>query len=934
MTKQSSIGCLLFLSLSFLGQTMAYGAEDRITQPVDDTKRVTLAGNFSPKIKMGVDQGSVAPSMEMPYLTLVLRLSAAQQSDLNQLLAHQQDPSSPDFHHWLTPDQYGARFGASQADIDKLSGWLRQHGLTVISTARGMTSLAFRGNAAQIEAAFGVQIHRYSVAGESHYANTASPTIPAAFQGLVSSVSGLHDFRFKPRLRQSRIRPLTQPRNSSNGEHFVVPDDIAAIYDINPLYSAGINGTGQKIAIAGQTDLPLDDIEKYRTTYSLPTNNPTLMLVPGATDPGISRDDLGEADLDVEISGAVARDATILYVYSTDVANISLPYIIDQNLAPIASISYGGCELLNGVGAGVYTQQLVLQANAEGMTVFGPGGDSAATDCADSGAAANYPDIFSLSVDLPASVPQVTAVGGTEFNEGTGTYWSTTNTATGASALGYIPEMVWNDSSTENSQVGGGGGASVLFDKPWWQVATGVPADGVRDVPDVSLAASPDHDGYVFVSDGSVGIVGGTSVSTPEFAAMTALVAEYQMSKGYQTNAALGQINPVLYALQPVSGVFHDITAGNNMVLPCEEEVGCTLPAIGYNAGPGYDLASGLGSVDVNNLASAWHAATVAKTTTSMTLTASSTSISFSEPSTLTATITGTGTPTGEVVFSLVNSLLGTAQVNASGVATLTINGLQLTPDDNNISAQYFGDTTHSGAAAYLNVVVTNTDNDVPSIGGISNAASFTQSYAPGEIISIFGTQLAPATAVGSAPLPALLGGSSVTIGGIAAPIYYSSPTQMNVQIPYGIPAGSTPTVTVTDGYSGVTASNTTVTISAAAPAIFASGGAPVPYTTAAQGQEVYLFITGAGALSPAIANGATPAAGTPISELPAPVGQVTVTVGGVNAQVDFAASPTWAVGTVQINYTIPANAPLGAQPVVVSVGGVASAPTTLTITQ
>jgi len=266
-------------------------------------------------------------------------------------------------------------------------------------------------------------------------------------------------------------------------------------------------------------------------------------------------------------------------------------------------------------------------------------------------------------------------------------------------------------------------------------------------------------------------------------------------------------------------------------------------------------------------------------------------------------------------------------------VASLTISGVQLTSGSNNISAQYFGDTTHSGASAYLNVSITNADTNVPTIGGVSNAASFTQNYAPGEIISVFGTQLASATATGSAPLPLLLGGSSVTIGGVAAPFYYSSPTQMNVQIPYGIPPGSQPTLTVTDGGTLNTAS-ATLTLSATAPAIFASGGAPIPYTTAAQGQEIYLFITGAGALSPAIATGATPAPGTPVSELPAPVGQVSVTVGGVPAQVDFAASPTWAVGTVQINYTIPPNAPLGAQPVVVSVGGVASSPTTLTITQ
>ena len=927
LNKRTSAACLV-VSLSF---AYALRAEDRITQPVDDSKRVPLPGNVSPKIRAGVDKGPVDAAMEMPYLTLLLKLSAAQQSDLNQLLAHQQDPASQEFHRWLTPEQYGARFGASQADLDKLAEWLRQHGLTVKSTERGLTSIAFSGTAGQIENAFGVQIHHYQVGDELRYANTASPTIPAAFQGLVSAVRGLHDFRMKPRLNPSNMRPLTQPRNTQGSSHYMVPDDIATIYDINPLYTAGVNGTGQKIAIAGQTELPLADIATYRSTFGLTANVPTLMLVPGTIDPGVSQNDLGEADLDVEISGAVARDATILFVYSLNVED-SFQYIIDQNLAPFLSISYGGCELENGVAAAVYDQQLVLKANAEGMTVFGPGGDNGATDCAGDNAPGTFPDDFSLSVDLPASIPQVTAVGGTEFNEGSGTYWSTTNTSTGASALSYIPEMVWNDSATDNTASGGGGGLSVLFDKPWWQAGAGVPADGVRDVPDVSLAASGDHDGFLTFSGGSEYIVGGTSVSTPEFAAITALVGEYQMSNGYQTSGALGQINPVLYALQPVSGVFHDITIGNNSVFPCLTQVGCALPAIGYNAGPGYDMASGLGSVDVTNLAKAWHSAAVAKTQTSMTLAVSNPNIAFSGSTVLTATVTG-GSPTGEVVFSLVNSLLGTAALNSSGVASLTISGVQLTSGSNNISAQYFGDTTHSGASAYLNVSITNADTNVPTIGGVSNAASFTQNYAPGEIISVFGTQLASATATGSAPLPLLLGGSSVTIGGVAAPFYYSSPTQMNVQIPYGIPPGSQPTLTVTDGGTLNTAS-ATLTLSATAPAIFASGGAPIPYTTAAQGQEIYLFITGAGALSPAIATGATPAPGTPVSELPAPVGQVSVTVGGVPAQVDFAASPTWAVGTVQINYTIPPNAPLGAQPVVVSVGGVASSPTTLTITQ
>ncbi len=934
MTKQFSAGCLLILSL---GLAQARAAEDRITQPVDDSKRVTLAGNVSPKIKSGVDQGPVDPSMVIPYLTLAFKPSAAQQADLDQLLAHQQDASSPDYHRWLTPEQYGERFGASGGDIAKMSAWLGQHGLVVKSTARGRTSIAFGGSAAQIESAFGVQIHHYLWNGQVRYANTANPTIPAAFEKVVGSISGLHDFRLQPRLKPSNMRPLTQPRNTDQGSHYIVPGDIATIYDINPLYSAGINGTGQKIAIAGQTELPLGDIATYRSTFGLPANVPTLTLVPGTQDPGISENDLGEADLDVEISGAVARNATVIFVYSLNVDD-SFQYIIDQNLAPVLSISYGGCELQTGLSDALFFQGLVQQANAEGMTVFGPAGDNASTDCAgDDDAPGTFPDNFSLSVDFPASCPQVTAVGGLEFNEGAGNYWSATNTpnnANGASALSYIPEMVWNDSGTDDQPSGGGGGLSVLFDKPWWQAGAGVPADGVRDVPDVSLAASGDHDGYLTLSGGSEYIVGGTSVSTPQFAAMTVLVGEYQASKGYQTGQSLGQINPVLYALAPVGGVFHDTTVGNNIVLPCYVESSCALPGIGYSAGTGYDAASGLGSVDVNNLATAWHAAAVAKTQTSMTLGASSTSIAFAGSTVLTATVTGIGaTTSGHVVFSLVNSLLGTAPVNSAVVATLTVSGLLLTSGYNTISAQFQGDSTHSGASAYLNVSITDADNDVPTIGGVTNAASFTEAFAPGEIISVFGTQLAPTTAVGSAPLQALLAGSSVTIGGIAAPLYYSSPTQMNVQIPYGIPVNSTPTLTVTDGGT-LNSYSAGLVVSPTAPAIFVSNSAPVPYTTAAQGQVVYLFITGAGAVTPSIATGATPAADTPVNELPVPVGAVTVTVGGVQATVDFAGMPTWAVGTVQVNYTIPTNAPLGTQPVIVSVGGVASAAATLTITQ
>ena len=331
-------GCLLVLTLSL---AHALRAEDRIILAVDDSRRATLPGSVTPRIQSGTDLGPADPSLDLPYVTLVLKPSSSQQADLDQLLAQQQDPSSPNYHRWLTPEQYADRFGVSQSDIDKIVSWLSQHGLTLKSVARSRNAIAFGGAAGQIGSAFGVQIHRYNVGGELHYANSADPTIPVAFQGAVLAIRGLHDFRLKPRLR-----PSAHPRDNLQGAEQLAPDDIATIYNITPLYNAGIDGSGQKLAIVGQTDIFISDIEQFRRHFNLPVNDPTVILIPGSPDPGVQSNsgDLGEADLDLEFSGAIARNATIYFVNSTYVEN-SLSYAITDNVAPIVSTSYGDCEL-------------------------------------------------------------------------------------------------------------------------------------------------------------------------------------------------------------------------------------------------------------------------------------------------------------------------------------------------------------------------------------------------------------------------------------------------------------------------------------------------------------------------------------------------------------------------------------------------------------
>ncbi len=489
--------------------------QNRITRPVDNSQRVTLNGHVHPAARPENDQGRVSPSLQLSYATLTLAPSAAQQSALDQLLADLQNPASPNYHHWITPEEYAQRFGAPDSDLNTLSTWLQSQGLKVDSVARGHNSIAFSGTAAQFEAAFQLEIHNYLVNGETHFANAAEPSIPAAFGGAVTGIRGLNDFRMKP---ASRLR-LHPDYTSSRGVHQIVPNDLATIYDVNPLYAAGINGTGQKMVIAGQTEINLSDIEQFRSMYGLPANDPQPLLVPGSRNPGISSMDLPEADLDLEWAGSVARNAAITYVYAEDVMT-SVEYAIDQDLAPVVSVSYGSCEpetLSTDLSA---FRSWAQQGNAEGITWFAASGDNGAADCDDQ----TNPG---LAVDAPGSIPEVTDVGGTEFVEGSGQYWSSTNSSTGASALSYIPETTWNDSAADGEPSASGGGASVVFAKPSWQTGPGVPSNNARNVPDVALSASADHDGYYVFTSGALQIYGGTSVPAPSFAGITVLLNQH-----------------------------------------------------------------------------------------------------------------------------------------------------------------------------------------------------------------------------------------------------------------------------------------------------------------------------------------------------------------------------------------------------------------------
>jgi subtilase family serine protease len=689
---------VLVAAASFGAVFSAQAAEDRISSRIDGNQAVLVKGFLRPRATTESDRGPISPSQALSGVTINVKLSARQQSELDRLLEEQRDPSSANYQKWLNPEEFGDRFGLSQSDMDKLTTWLRSHGFTVDHISRSMNWVAFSGTAAQVDRVFSTDLHTFLVDGETHFANTKRPAVPSALQGVIGDIQGLNDFRLKPqRLRTKSLKP---DFTTSTGSHYLAPGDLATIFNISPLYSAGFNGTGQKLVVAGQTAVASSDIAAFRKQFGLPVSAPQMVLY--GTNPGTTADQV-EADLDLEWTGATAPNATIIYVYSNNVIS-SVQYAISQNLAPVISLSYGGCEASNPSTM----ETIAQQANVQGITWLAASGDSGAAGC-DGGNVATQ----GLAVNMPASIPEVTAVGGSEFNEGSGSYWSTANNTTGGSALSYIPEMAWNDSIARNDLASTGGGKSMYYVKPIWQTGTGVPADGARDIPDVSLPASPDHDGYYYYSAGALGVVGGTSVSTPAFAGIVSILNQYLLSKGAIAKVGLANINPTLYHLAATTNnVFHDITVGSNIV-PCT--IGtkdCPNGSLGYAAGVGYDLATGLGSVNAYNMVTNWSSlASSIGTTTN--LVASPTSFISTGSTTLTTTVkpaTGITAPTGSVVFSFGAKTLATVTLVASGsngIATLTVQGSSLTTGNDSLTATYGGSAAFTGSSAATTVTVT-----------------------------------------------------------------------------------------------------------------------------------------------------------------------------------------------------------------------------------
>jgi Pro-kumamolisin, activation domain/Bacterial Ig-like domain (group 3) len=649
--------------------------EALITRPIDPLHRTTLRGNVHPFARSKFDRGEAAPDRPLTRMVLVLKRSAAQDKELQRLIEDQQSKDSTEYHHWLTPDEIAARFGPAESDVSAVKGWLESSGFQVTTTSRSRMFIEFSGTAALLKQAFGTAMHRYVVNGVEHWANASDPTIPAALGPVVAGVDSLHDFRRQAANHLVGRYSATEHKligeapdftineGNNNPEYALVPFDFAAIYDLLPLWNATptpITGAGQTIAIVARTDITPTDTTSFWQQYGLDGTHapqPTLNMIYNGPNPGINSDE-AEGDIDSQWSGAAAPGATIDMVVSgstetTDGVDLSALYIVDNNLAPILSESYGACEAVMGTAGTAFYNALWEQAAAQGISVFVAAGDNGAAGCDDPSGPAQY----GLAVNGIASTRFNAAVGGTDFNQFRtwSTYWNSTNASvTSASAKGYIPETTWNDSCTNalvqyatggstdpeancNSAAlstflvsdGAGGGRSQAWMKPAWQTST--PSDNARDLPDVSLFSGNGLVGSYYLicqsQDSSApcaGLLGygGTSVATPAFAGIMALVNQ-------KTGAAQGVPGLVLYKLaahQP--SAFHDIATGT-ISMPCVSgSLNCNTYTkgdtygllSGYGALAGYDLATGLGSVDAANLVNNWNSISFTPSTTTMTL--------------------------------------------------------------------------------------------------------------------------------------------------------------------------------------------------------------------------------------------------------------------------------------------------------------------------
>jgi subtilase family serine protease len=853
----SCFAAVALCSISMLVVPMA-GAQSssvlpRINQQVNESSLTTLRGNISSLARPQYDRGEATPSTQLTHVRVVLSRSPEQEAALEEFMAQQVEKASPNYHKWLTPDQLGKQYGPADSDITAIVAWLESHGLHVDPVSPARTNISFSGSVSQIEEALHTAIHAFERNGQQFYANTSEPKIPSALASVVNGFAHLSTYKPRPynvpglpgmadrqlnRLLPTAgmaVRPELTVGTAPNNSLYVVPGDAATIYDtpnsFNANFSSGTSytGSGVTIGIGGDATIQASTVADYRTRFLGNSTAPIITNV--STDPATSTNDTDEAYLDNEIAGGLAPGATI-HFYTAASLDVAIEQALTDNTVDIFSLSFGLCEYMLSTSDNALISSWWQQAASQGIPVLVSTGDSGSAGCDNDNT--EVAAAHGLAVSGWATTPYNIAVGGTDLYgllSGFPQYVSTTNGTNYRSALKYIPESTWNDSTSldttisanvprmnsgKTNIVAGGGGASSCstntvnpqkqvtcvsgYPKPTWQHGTGVPNDSVRDIPDISLMAGNGVDAAAWLvctddtgtvnnttvtancttqSDGNFYFYGfgGTSTAAPAFAGILALVQQ-------KVGSRLGMAANTLYDLYNsanASAIFHDVTVGNNSVYCTAGTPNCSLNTAGYpfltgySTNAGYDLATGLGSVDATQLINYWTSATGSGSAT-VTVSPASPTITVVQPLSVPVTVTGgsLGTPTGTVTLTSSGYSSG-AQSLASGAYTFTVPADTLPVGTDKLTATYSGDLNYSAGTGSASVTVTLT-TPTATTGAATSITATTATIAGSanpdggdtRIVFAYGTSstLSGATTTASSDI-----GSGVTAVGVSVPL-------------------------------------------------------------------------------------------------------------------------------------------------------------------
>jgi subtilase family serine protease len=560
------VASLMLIAVSLLAM--------RVVVRANQNSRTLLSGHSVPLIRQA---HLVQNASHTQQLNLSIGMKLRNSSYLDSLLSTIYDPNSPQYRQYLTPDQFNQLFAPTTDQVQQVVSYLQSQGLTVTNVAPNNLLIDATATVSQVQQAFRVQINTYQAGNHTFYANTASPSVPTSISQLITSIGGLdNSVQYHP-LYQRMMKHMQNHGLALATPGGFGPKDLSGAYNATPLQNAGILGDNQPVALFELDGYQPTDVKQYFQNYGLATPSISNVLVDGFN--GSPGQGAIEVELDMEVMGALAPHANqIVYEGPNTTQGLNDTYnrIVQGNKAHIVSISWGLCEAFSGSAELQTLDNIFKQGAAQGISFFAAAGDSGAYDCGNG----------SLGVDSPASDPYVTGVGGTHLQLNASTYAS---------------ESVWsnpNDTQRSPNGAGGGGGISSTFPLPTWQTGPGVQnqySNGKREVPDVSADADPATGYATYCTVTNAGCpstgwitIGGTSAAAPLWAGSMALINQYMKSQG---KAIVGSANPVLYGLfnaQRQSPAFHDVTSGNNLK---------------YSATPGYDLASGMGSPDVNNIA-------------------------------------------------------------------------------------------------------------------------------------------------------------------------------------------------------------------------------------------------------------------------------------------------------------------------------------------